>query len=164
MSEKKAVRQSPSRKIERLLKLLDEQRRVLITANSDKKLIAEYEALVKFLKSASTQELKQIFTGLPVIGKSVIRDDPYLAHDQVSFLHIEGDNFLSLSTSELEKLVLDEKTSRRQLEQIAINRFKVPKGSIRSFSNRGLLVDKLMTLLLNEKAHTAIEAVAKRQL
>ncbi|MGO9304923.1 MAG: hypothetical protein ACLP3R_14730, partial [Candidatus Korobacteraceae bacterium] len=62
---------------------------------------------------------------------------------------------------EILKLLNNEETPRSDLEQIAIVRFSVPSGSMRSFSNKRMLVDKLRTLVENERAHETIGEVAR---
>ncbi len=47
------------------------------------------------------------------------------------------------SLDELEKIVTDAGTARKDLEFIAIQRFSVPRGSMRRFSDKQMLVDKL---------------------
>lgn len=138
-------------KIARLLKLLNEQHRVIVAAGGNKQIISEYSALIRFLKSASAQELDHIFS-TPSLLHSQQFYEPELAETEL----------VDISRSEVEKLIGNEATPRRYLESIAIHRFKVPRGSMRSFSSRGMLVEKLQTMLRNEQAHAAIETVARR--
>jgi hypothetical protein len=67
------------------------------------------------------------------------------------------------SLDDIAKLVSDEETPRKHLECIAIQRFSVPRGSMRSFSNKRMLVDKILTLIANERTHETIGAVARGQ-
>lgn len=68
----------------------------------------------------------------------------------------------SLDADALDKLVRSVETPRRVLEEIAIWRFGVPSGSMRSFPNVGILREKILNLIDNERAHTVIGAAAKR--
>lgn len=68
----------------------------------------------------------------------------------------------SMSRDELEKLVKSVETPRRVLEEIAIRRFGVPSGSMRSFPKISILQEKILTLIENERAHDVIGAAAKR--
>jgi len=65
------------------------------------------------------------------------------------------------SLNDLGRLVNDEAIPRRDLEHIAIQRFSVPRGSMRGFSNKQTLVEKLRSLIDNERAHETIGAVAR---
>jgi hypothetical protein len=65
------------------------------------------------------------------------------------------------SLSEIEQLVNRVDLSRKDLEHIAIQRFSVPRGSMRSFSNRQMLLDKLHSLISNERTHETISSVAR---
>ena len=66
-----------------------------------------------------------------------------------------------LSLEQIERLVADEKTSRKTLEAIAIERFQVPRGTMRSFASIGMLKEKLTTLVQNERAHRTISSMAQ---
>ena len=66
-----------------------------------------------------------------------------------------------MSLGDLEELVNNEGTSRADLEFVAAERFSVPRGSMRSFSNREMLIAKLRTLIGNERTHQTIGAVAR---
>jgi hypothetical protein len=147
-----------ARRIERLLKLLDEQHHVLVAAGGDKRIILEHRALIQFLKSASTQDLRRIFS-TPALSRSLTA--PQLTSAQL-VEELPETELAHIANSEVEKLIENEKTPRRYLERIAIHRFNVPRGSMRSFSNRRLLIEKLQTLIQNEQTHIAIEEVARR--
>lgn len=67
----------------------------------------------------------------------------------------------SLSIKEVERIIERSEISRLELEAIAIGRFEVPKGSMRSFTNIDLLREKLQTFVQNEKSHIAISRLAK---
>jgi len=142
------------KKIAKLLKLLDEQHRVLIAAGGDKRIILEHGALIHFLKCATTSELNRIFAMSRTVP-SQARSEPDLLPET---------ELADISSGEVEKIIENEATPRRYLESIAIHRFKVPRGSMRSFSNRTMLVEKLQTMLRNEQAHVAIETVARRHM
>jgi len=130
---------------------LSEQRRVLVAAGCDPALADDYAALIRFLRRARPEELRRIFVG---------RSMDYGPPDKVDRPKAELAN---MSASELENLINDSGAPRKLLEQVAILRFHVPRGSIRSFSNREALVEKLLTLLRNEQAHSTIETVARQQ-
>lgn len=139
-------------KIERLVRVLSDQRRVLVSAGCDEKTIDEYSALIRFLKSATADELRRIFPE-PATARKKDVNEPELSDGDVA----------KMSASDVQRFIRDEATSRKFLERIAIFRFRVPRGSMRSFSNREMLVEKLSTLLRNERAHETIETVARSQ-
>lgn len=132
-----------------LLKVLTAHYRALVSARSDETLLRQYAALLRFLKSRGARFLEK-----PVPGKhpaAPSRVLPTLSDEQLR----------KASLDDLEKLISDGATSRKDLECIAIKRFSVPRGSMRSFSNRGMLVDKLRTLIGNERTHETIGEVAR---
>lgn len=142
-----------SSKIDKLLKVLGEQRRMLVAAESDETLIDQYGALIRFLRAANVEELGWIFSEHPPSYKSAASEE----------LEISEAELANMPRDEVERIISDESTPRKYLERIAIYRFQVPRGSMRRFSNREMLVGKLSTLLQNEQAHSAIEAVARAQ-
>jgi len=58
-------------------------------------------------------------------------------------------------------MVSNDAIARKDLEFIAIQRFGVPRGSMRSFSNRQMLVDELRTLISNERVHETIRVFGR---
>jgi len=78
-------------------------------------------------------------------------------------LTLSDEKLRNASLDDIEKAVSDEATGRKDLECIAIQRFSVPRGSMRRFSNKRMLVDKLRTLINNERAHVTISTVARGQ-
>ena len=149
MSDRKYTKGSDS--IRTLLKVLSKQYDVLNSAGSSQTLLKDYSALVKFLRSARKDDIERIFfrTTTPV---------PKSAQSELQYSDSE---LYDLSIDELDKLINDEATPRTFLERIAIHRFRVPRGSMRSYSNRRMLVDKLSTLIRSEQAHATIDDVAR---
>jgi hypothetical protein len=145
----KNLKQRPG--ISTLLRILGEQRRVLMIAGCDSHILTQYSAFLQFLQSASSEELFRIF------GETLG------AHRERYSLEQGELEISNMSASEVENIINDDNTPRKTLEKIAIYRFRVPRGSMRSFSNRDMLVEKLSTLLRNEQAHRAIETVARAQ-
>jgi hypothetical protein len=81
-------------------------------------------------------------------------------------LSIESDPFKGndpalLSIEETRKLVESQGINRRTLERIAIERFSVPRGSMRSYPTIDALREKLMTLIRNDFAHHTIASVSR---
>jgi hypothetical protein len=148
-SEKKLRKKS----IKSLLKILASQYDVLASAQCEESVLKDYAALLRYLRSAKKEDVDRIFSDTPDLFLELRSEAPE---------HTDTD-LRNLSLDEAEKLVNDETTSRKYLERIAIHRFNVPKGSMRSFSNRPLLVDKLLTVIRNERTHTTIDLVARGQ-
>ena len=132
-----------------LLRVLTAHFDSLVSARSDQGLLKEYAALLRFLRSRKGKR-----HGQPI--------HPPQSLD--SFLHspnLYDQTFRDASLDDIDKLVNDEATSRKLLERIAMERFSVPRGSMRSFSNKQILVDKLRTLIENERTHETIGEVAR---
>ena len=132
-----------------LLKVLTANYNALVSARSDETVLRQYSALLRFLKS-------QPHDFLEGHAQKKRRTD-----ESLLLPGIRGEELQTVPLDELERLVNDDRISRKQLERIAIDRFSVPRGSMRSFSNRQLLVEKLRSLIDNERAHQIIGVVAR---
>lgn len=134
-----------------LLKVLTAHYHSLVAARSDETILKQYAALLRFLRSGKTQFLEER-------GQSKHRADTRKLMPTMS-----DEELRRASLDDIDRLVSDESTTRKNLEYIAIQRFSVPRGSMRSFSNRQMLVEKLRTLISNERTHETISAVARGQ-
>jgi hypothetical protein len=133
-----------------LLKVLTAHFKALVSARSDETLLNQYSALLRFLRS----QPRGFLSGH---ARAKRAETPQLS------LNLSEEDLLRLSLADLERLVNDEATPRRLLESIAVQRFSVPRGSMRSFSNRQMLIDKLRSVISNEHTHEAIGQVARGQ-
>jgi hypothetical protein len=131
-----------------LLEVLTAHYRALVAARSDEILLRQYAVLLRFLRSGKGKFLE---AAAHAEERAVSR--PTLSEEELR----------RASLDDIARLVGDEATPRKDLEFIAIQRFSVPRGSMRSFSNRRMLVDKLLTLIANERTHETISAVARGQ-
>jgi len=132
-----------------LLKVLTAHFKALVSAGSDETVLKQYAALLRFLKSERGKFLE---SSINAKRRSVLPEhSPKITTDQLR----------GASLDDLDRLVNDDATARRDLEFIAIQRFSVPRGSMRSFSNKHMLVEKLRALISNERAHETIGAVAR---
>jgi hypothetical protein len=133
----------------RVLSILEIQKRALQLGGSPSELISTYSLVLKFLKGLPNSQVLDLL-GMPefdakTYSKRLIGD--FQVHD--------------LSLDEIEKLAADDKTPRRILEEIAIVRFHVPKGSMRSFQNMEMLREKILIRIQNERTHAAIDHLAR---
>ena len=135
----------------KVLKILEQQRKTLTYADSDREIVETYSAVLKHLAQLSQVEILELHTAAPK-NRKVRRKTPEPS--------IEMDK---LSLAEIEKLTTDESTPRKTLEEIATERFQVPRGSMRSFSNVQNLREKIITLVQNERAHQTISAIAQQK-
>jgi hypothetical protein len=135
-----------------LLKVLTAHYRTLVSARSDETILRQYASLLRFLKARPPRFLDERGDGkAPRSARS--RPIPTITEEELR----------NASLDDLESIVTDPKTARKNLEFIAIQRFSVPRGSMRAFANMEMLVEKLRTLIGNERAHQAIGSVAREQ-
>jgi hypothetical protein len=146
-----AVMKSAEKNIGVLVKVLTAHFKALVSAGSDATVLRQYSALLRSLKSGECKFLEEH----PRASGRADRHPP---------LPVFSDEELrKMSLHAVEKLVNDPTVSRKALERIAIQRFSVPSGSMRSFSNTQMLLTKLRTLIENERAHEIISGVAQAQ-
>jgi hypothetical protein len=132
-----------------LLDVLKAHLQSLVSARSDETLIRQYSELLRFLRSQPRG-----FLDRPVHLKG------HSARPRLTS-GLNDEDLTTASLVEVERLVEDAATPRVDLEVIAMRRFGVPSGSMRSFSNKQMLLDKLRSLIRNERAHSTIGALAR---
>lgn len=138
---------------EKLVRVLTAHFKALVEAQSDEDLLTQYSALLRLLRARRIDFFHTTARGPHTTPKG--RKPPV---STVSREKLQG-----ASLDELERLVNDDRTSRKDLESIAVQRFSVPSGSMRSFSNRQMLVEKLRSLISSERTHDTIGTVARGQ-
>jgi hypothetical protein len=131
------------------VRLMDGYRRLLNDANSDPELLNAYTAIVRYLHALPDYQIAKILGDKRAGSEARAKRDAAEAAAS------------SFSLVEIENILNSEETTRVQLEAIAIGRFQVPRGSMRSLGNIDNLREKLSTLVQNERAHAAISDVAR---
>jgi hypothetical protein len=125
------------------------QRRALQLAGSSSELLSTYSMVLEFLKNLPKSQIMEL------------GGTKELAARKFSKQLIGDHDFELLSLDAIEKIVTDEKSPRGILERIAIARFHVPKGSMRSFQNMEMLREKLLIRIQNERTHQTIGEMAR---
>lgn len=136
----------PSDDLRKVVRLLDQQRRMLEEAGSEPGVVELFSAVVRRVGRMSDAELRKT-------SKSA----SHKIHDPRYDIDVNA-----LSLTQIEELVRADDTPRKILEAVAIKRFQVPSGSMRSFSNIGALREKISTRVENERTHRAIDSLARR--
>lgn len=129
------------------VRLLDGQRRLTEEAGANSELLDALSAIIRHLNKLPPSQIDKIFS----VQKAADPERKWQAELRA----------VDLSLDEIEHIVEDNDVTRRELEAIAIARFHVPRGSMRSLGNIDRLRDKLRTFVQNEKTHTTITEVAK---
>jgi hypothetical protein len=135
----------------RILKLLEMQRRILVESHCDEELIRGYSSVLKYLAGRPKKDVSLIF--------GTNRRPP---SRNKQFQLPQPDNTANLSLDDVERYVKDLETPRKLLEEIAVERFHFPRGSLRSLQNLVILREKIMTMVRNERAHRTISSLAER--
>lgn len=134
-----------------LLRVLTSHYQSLVSARSEECLLEQYATLLEFLRSDKCDFLGGT-------GHKGHATDPVQGA-----LRISDEELRKAPLSDIKKLVDNATITRRELERVAIERFSVPHGSMRRFSNRQMLMDKLRTLIDNERTHETISEIARGQ-
>jgi hypothetical protein len=138
------------RETEALVRVLTAHYNSLVSAEANGDLLRQYSVLLRFLRRHAASLFREPPRG---ISKK----------NQQSGRKFNAETLRTAPLEEIERIVNGGGLLRKDLEQIAIERFSVPSGSMRSFANREMLVDKLATLINNERAHRTIGVVARDQ-
>jgi hypothetical protein len=133
------------------VRLIDLQRRQLNEASADKALLDALEAIIRHLNRLSETQM------LGIVAGREERKDRKLTDIE------EARVAAGMTLEEIENVLSSEKAPKARLEAIAVGRFKVPRGSLRSIGNIEKLRDKLATLARNERAHETIHSVAQER-
>jgi hypothetical protein len=160
MTEKKGTKHNPGLSINvRLYDVLAAHRRALVAAGCEKQILNEYSILLHFLRPRSESRLSE----MPASPTENVIASSKQTFQRPQKRLISESEVMESSLDQLQELVRDDAVARKDLERIAIQRFSVPRGSMRSFSNRRMLVGKLLTLIRNEQAHETISRIARRE-
>jgi hypothetical protein len=131
------------------LRLIHTQRAMLKDAKADEGVVRALEAILRHLHRLPPGQVEKL-RGVPASETRAFSEKQ--AHER-SAAHF--------SLDEVQAILRDDRTSRQKLEAIAIGRFKVPRGSMRSMGNIEQLRETLENYVRNEQAHVSISAVAK---
>jgi hypothetical protein len=146
-------RNAPS--LETAIAIISQHRKALAAVGARKDVVASLDGALKLLKQ-NVGVQGDLFGGPRGPARRDVRDEL----DGLD-LQLEGRDLKALSLDEIWEIITDDEASRKVLERIAIERFAVPKGSMRSFPNMLLLREKLMTLVRNDAAHNTISLISR---
>jgi len=131
------------------VRLLDMQRRAVVEARAEQGVVDALGAIIQHLHSLSEAQVLRLGSGKH--QREFAKSRKLDAANKAS----------TMTLSDVEQALNDESVTRLQLEAIAVGRFQVPSGSLRSLRNIELLRDKIAILTQNERAHETINSVAK---
>lgn len=130
------------------VRLIDGHRRQLQEAGANEELISSLSAIIRHLHRMPSFQIDRLY-GVREPGDARQRLERAIqAAEHLSLLDIEQ----SIEREDIPRL---------ELEAIAIGRFHVPRGSMRSLGNLDRLREKLRTFVQNEKTHAVISEVAR---
>jgi hypothetical protein len=136
-------------RLKEALQVIDLQRKILSDAKADDLLVKDLSSLVRYLQSMSNSQASHILE--KAHRRSQEQKKTY--HDAISQVY-------NLSLDGILKIINNEDVTRAELESIAVGRFQVPKGSLRSLGNMDQLKTKVNNLIQNERSHQTISKLA----
>lgn len=135
-----------------LLTLLARTEKYLEVAKADAELLKTYKAALRYLRTRPPEVVSEILGARARSGKVSRRG---------GFHQIPSDEEIwRLTLDQVLEIARDQDTPRSMLERIAKVRFGVTSGGLSALQNRGALLEKLNTLILNEGTHESIARVA----
>lgn len=144
------ISREKSGQFKKIIRLMLAQQRLMIEAGSPEPLTSSFKAVIQFLMQLPDEE-KARALGVEHMNKRAPRLENFISLTDAA----------TLTLDEIEKIISDADISRKTLETIAIGRFQVPRGSMRSFTRVSTLREKIAVLVLNERTHGTIASVAK---
>ncbi|NIK46525.1 hypothetical protein [Variibacter gotjawalensis] len=135
---------------QKALRILDAYRRSLVHADASDDILRAYSAILRHLRSEKVEQ-------------AIERDAAPKNASATSVVIPPHETVAKLTLEEVERLANDENSPRKLLEALAVARFGVPKGSLRSFSNIASLKERIFTHIQNERTHQTISSVAREQ-
>jgi hypothetical protein len=133
------------------LRLIEDQRQMLKNARAEEGLTLAIEAILRYLHRLPPGQLDKLRGVHPKSTEAFKEKQSY------------EKSVADLGLDDVQKILDDEDTPRYKLEGIAIGRFKVPRGSMRSMGAIDQLRETLRTYVRNERAHESISKVAQGQ-
>jgi hypothetical protein len=131
------------------LRLIDGQRRLLQDAHADPAVLRAYEAIIRYLYKMPSGQLDRL------LGR---KQSPSRARQN---LDERAADATDMPLSKVEHMLVDEAVTRTELEAVAIGRFNMPRGSMRSIGNIDHLKELIASFVHNERAHQSITEVAR---
>ena len=129
-----------------VLRVLEKQIACAELAHADPEFIECFKNVHAFLRSQRGHDIGSI------ISKGMVEKRlPTVVSDEA---------IAAMSADDADGLVSDTTTTRQELERLATYRFSMTRGELSALSNRRMLVDKLSSLIANERTHAAIERAA----
>ncbi|MGN7124228.1 hypothetical protein [Methylorubrum thiocyanatum] len=139
----------PLSRLKAALQVIDSQRKILSDSKSDEMLVRDLSAIVRYLNSMSISQASHILEKAHRRG-----------HDQKKNQAEDFTQAYNLNLDDIQSIIDSENVTRGELESIAVGRFQVPKGSLRSIGNMEQLKMKVSTLVQNERSHQTISKLA----
>lgn len=133
----------------KVVALLEQTLKFLQNAHLEPEIAQTYKALLHHLRSRSDQQVEAMLGRKPKArgGASPGLFDDDLTDEQIG----------RMSLDEVGRWIESKSSPRRLIERIAARRFGVTKGAISSLHSREALIEKILTLIRNERAHASIE-------
>lgn len=153
MKKPQTVQALANARARRVVRYLEKQREALQAADANADLVIDIESLVGHLRGLSAADIEAIFSKIPVsrepeTGKRLDTSSAELVRN--------------LTLSEVEARIGDVAAPKSDLEVVAAFRFGIPIGSLSRMS-RASLVEKIRTLIQNERGHESIRRLLKEE-
>ncbi len=144
-SEKKA--KATAQRIRPLVRYMERQYMLLKSVEASQEVLETYLELLTFLEAITDDMCDTVFPSTKLSSNN----------PELPLVVEESDESIQGFTAEhVEKLLNDDKSSRNLLDRIAKLRFGLTSSAISNLRNRDALIQKLKTMIKNERGHDSI--------
>ena len=147
----KKVSENSSNKLfafKQVLKLFEYQLKGIEKIGVNSNIISVYGALLKYLRTLKSEQITAILDKNQDSQQKKDNSDKY------------DEQLFNLNLDEIKAKVESEDSTRKNFQKIASTRFGMTRGEISSISSKERLVEQLIILINNEKAHQSIKRMA----
>lgn len=131
-----------------ILKLLDYQLKSLEKVEANANIISVYRKLLKHLRSLKSTQIEAILLSQSASQK---QEESSVESDE---------QILKLNFDALKNIIQSEDSTRKYIEKLSTVRFGMTKSELSRIPNKKQLIEQLMSLINNEKAHQSIKRMA----
>jgi hypothetical protein len=128
--------------------LQEQALKFLQNAHLEPEVMQTYKAVLHYLRTRSDEQIEAMLGRKSKTRQDTSRTPPDadLTDEQIGRMTLD----------EVADRIESKSSSRRLIERIAACRFGVTKGAISGLHGRAALVEKILTLIRNERAHASI--------
>lgn len=135
-----------------LLSILARHLQYLESVKADPELLKVFDHVLRYLNATPYRNMLEGQIGYQY----------WAPHYKTPDNSILDQNISQLSLEEVQRIIKDERSTRRYLEEIGIFRFGMTKSDVSKTKNKRILIDRLKSIIDNEMTHESIGRQASK--